>query len=116
MSATGTVERALLGALLVDPPAASEVAALVAPEDFAEPRCRLVYEAILAVPAVDFVLVSCELERRGTLTKVGTAFLAALCLHTPTSAHAAHYARAVAEAAQIRRGSAVLPDRHTAAL
>ena len=103
-------ERALLGALLIDPEAVRLVRPLVTPEDFADRRCRLVYEAILACSDVDFVLVSCEMEARGTLDEVGTAFLAALCLHTPTSLYAEQYARAVAEAAQIRR-SAAAADR-----
>jgi replicative DNA helicase len=107
-------ERALLGALLVDPEAVLDAAPLVSPDDFAEPRCRLVYEAILACADVDFVLVSCEMETRGTLAKVGTAFLTALCLHTPTSLHATEYARAVADAAKVRRAQA-LSDRPAAA-
>lgn len=98
-------ERALLGALLTDPQALGAIP-LVAPEDFSERKCRLVYEAILAVPAVDFVLVSAELERRGTLLQVGTAFLSALVLHTPTSLHAPEYARLVAASAEKRRAGA----------
>lgn len=108
-------ERALLGALLVDPDAAGHVRGIVSPDDFDDPRCRLVYEAILSAEAVDFCLVSCELERRGALDEVGTAFLTALCLHTPTSLHALSYARAVADAAAIRRGRPGL-DRLSSAI
>lgn len=96
-------ERALLGALLIDPEAVRRVRGLVSPDDLADRRCRLVYEAILACAEVDFVLVSCEMEARGTLDEVGTSFLAALCLHTPTSLHAEQYACALAEAARQRR-------------
>ena len=96
-------ERALLGAVLVDPDALARVRSLVDPDDFADRRCRLVFEALLSLPAIDFVLLSCELERRGTLDEVRTAFLCALCLHTPTSLHAPHYAREVARAGRARR-------------
>ena len=106
MSATTDAERALIGCLLIDPEATAEVAALVSPDDFLDARSRLVYEAILTCEAVDFVLVSCELERRGTLDKVGTAFLTSLCLYTPTSLHAPRYARFVAQAAADRRAKA----------
>lgn len=98
-------ERALLGALLIDPDAINRIP-LLAPEDFNNLKCRLVYEAILAAPASDFVLVSEQMERMGTLQVVGTAFLTALALHCPTSLHAPHYAQAVADAAAKRRQAA----------
>jgi replicative DNA helicase len=114
MTAEQRAERALLGSLLIDPSAAAGVADLVSPDDFTDRKCRLVYEAILACADVDFVLVSCELEVRGTLDEVGSSFLVGLCLHTPTSLHAGAYARAVADAGCVRRAQAA-PDRPAAA-
>jgi len=103
-----SAERALLGSLLVDPDATERVRAVLAPEDFAGARGRAVYGAICALydrgDPVDFVLVGCELERRGELgSVVQTHELVDLCLHCPTSLHADAYAWRVKEAAERRR-------------
>jgi replicative DNA helicase len=107
VDAANRAASALLGALLIDPEAVKVVRPIVAPEDFPTPNGREVYTAILAlddrgVPA-DFVAVCCELERRGTAERIGTAQLVALINRCPTSLHAEHYARLVAEAADRRR-------------
>jgi replicative DNA helicase len=75
MSARGigaTLERTVLGTLLLEPAGISSAAQLVAPEDFADPRHALVFEALLGlwrtnVPAIDAVSVALELERLGRL-------------------------------------------------
>lgn len=106
---------ALLGALLIDPEAVGAVRVVVSPDDFPTPSGRDVYAAVLALDdrgvAVDFVTVAEELERRGTLERVGRGNLIALVNRCPSSLHAAHYARLVAEAADRRRlpGASGLP-------
>lgn len=101
---------ALLGACLIDPECVGGVARVVHPEDFPTPQGRMVYEAILAVHercgTSDFVLVADELERRGTLAKVGTGNLTALVNRCPSSLHALHYARLVALNAEARNPTA----------
>jgi replicative DNA helicase len=95
---------------LVDGRAVERVRGVVEPRDMPTRRGRLLLEAIYAVHsrvgAVDFVLVTDELERRGHLLEVGTGNLAALINHCPCSLHAEHYARLVALAAEARLGRA----------
>lgn len=107
-------ERALIGALLTHPDARSGLEAT--PADFGDDRCRLVYEAIRDLPQVDFVLVAGELERRGQLARVGTAWLTGCCLYACTSLHVRAYSRLVHEAGQRRRAADALPARHGAAI
>lgn len=110
MTAATSVNRAvsaLLGALLIDPPAYPAVAAIVTREDFPHPRGREVFDAIGALHAqgraADIVTVIAELERRGTLREVGEGNLIDLINHCPTSLYAESYARIVADAARERR-------------
>jgi replicative DNA helicase len=118
---SAAAERALLGALLIDPDALGRVRGLVAAEDFAGARGRAVYGAMCALhdrgEPCDYVLLEAELERRGELGKVvPAADVIGLCLHTPTSLHAEAYARVVREAAALRRARERPPDRHPAAI
>lgn len=71
-------ERAILATLLVVPDilADGEVAEKLAPEDFADPRCRAVYEAILVCDRdgklyQDHVILADVMRKAGTLDRVG---------------------------------------------
>ena len=109
-------EMGVLGAIIIDPEAISAVAAIVEPADFGQPRLRLVYEAALGLHArgiaPDYVTLCGELETRGTMAAVGgDHVLTGLINYCPTSLHAEHYARVVAESgaeAAARRRDAVL--------
>ena len=101
-------ERAVLGAILIDPRSIDDVAQAVKPEDFYDQSHISLFDAILELyrqnRPVDVVLVNEELERRGILEQVGgTAALAELCDVVPTSANAEYYAKIVRDRAVQRR-------------
>jgi replicative DNA helicase len=102
-----TAEAPVVGGLLIDGGAVAEVAGVVGVDDFTSPRWREVYAAMLALHArgvaVDYVTVACELEARGTLTRVGEANLTDVINRCPSSLYLLHYARTVARAAAERR-------------
>ncbi|RMG14918.1 MAG: replicative DNA helicase [Planctomycetota bacterium] len=101
-------ERAVLGAVLLDPRAIDEVAGQLGPEDFYGRAHAQIFEVILELyrrdqPA-DVVLLNEELARRGVLDQVGgTATLAELCEVVPTSVNAGYYAKIVRDRAMQRR-------------
>jgi replicative DNA helicase len=85
---------------LIDPAAIADVVDVVVPEDFAEPRARALWSAMVGmcrrgVPT-DYVLVCAELERLGILGHVGEANVSALINCCPTSVHVRHYAAVLA--------------------
>ena len=93
-------ERAVLGAMLIDPRAIDDVAEVVTPEHFYKAAHAAVYTVILELyklnQPVDVVLVNEELQKRGELDKVGgTTALVELTETVPTSANAAYYAEVV---------------------
>lgn len=104
------VERAVLGAMLLNPDAAD--LAFVALGDpgldafFVEPN-RVIFEAFrslrVAGTAVDILTLSTELDRSGQLEKAGgIVYLAELTDAVPTSANIEYYAGIVREAALLR--------------
>ncbi|MCO5169751.1 MAG: replicative DNA helicase [Planctomycetes bacterium] len=100
-------ERAVLGALMIDPSAIDDVAVLVQPEHFYKPSHTLIYSTILdlwrADKPVDVVLLNEELATRNVLEQVGgTAALAELTEAVPTSANAPYYAKIVRDHAARR--------------
>ncbi len=101
-------EEAVLGSLLIDPSAISEVAALLKPADFYRERSGMIYDAALTLHGrrepVDFLTVVSALEHRNQLQEVGGAsYLTGLINATPTAVHVLAYARQVKEAAIRRR-------------
>lgn len=101
-------EIGVLGGLLIDPDAISQVADTLRPDDFYRESHRLVYEAMLHLyqrhtPA-DFITLCDELARRGTLEDIGgMAFVDSLTDAVPTSAHVTYYKSIITQAAQHRR-------------
>ena len=71
------VERAVLGALMNDRDAYAVVCEILSPESFYEQRNQLIYSAIrdlsIAEKPIDVLTVTDELERQGSLDKVGGA-------------------------------------------
>ncbi|MGV8133772.1 MAG: replicative DNA helicase [Mangrovibacterium sp.] len=72
------IERAVLGACLIDQDAFSTVSGIVSPESFYEPNNRLVYSVIADLnrnnKPVDILTVTQSLNDRGWLESVGGAF------------------------------------------
>ena len=70
-------ERAVLGALLIDPDAHYKVSTFLRAEDYYVAKHQWMYEAMLALhergEAVDYVTLCDELERREQLTEIGGA-------------------------------------------
>jgi len=100
-------EQSVLGALLIDRDAVTEVAELLRPDDFYRRQHATIYGAVLALferrEPVDLVTVSEVLERDGDLESVGgSAYLGSLINLTPTAVNAVHYARIVERKAVLR--------------
>jgi replicative DNA helicase len=110
-----TAERALLGALMVDPWAVAEVAAVVEPADFSTDRGAALFATMLRIAdrgeVPDWVTLEAELEATGLMAAVGGADrLLGLINRCPSSTLAMQYARAVAEGGGRRRLALAPPD------
>lgn len=101
-------EQATLGAMLVEPTAASVAMAIVEEDDFYREVHRIIFRAMMTLhsrnEAVDLVTVGAELRRRAQLENVGGGeYLTALIGQVPTAAHVTRYATIVAEKAVLRK-------------
>ncbi len=101
------IERALLGAILIDGTALERVRGLVQESSFVLLPHRRIWRAMVALDdrgiVVDFVTIFSAFDTGDEfIRKVGvgdhslTSYLAALINHTPTSLHVEHYARCLA--------------------
>lgn len=103
MKSTMEVERALLGAMLLNPDAVDVATDIVRDSaKFATDAHRAIYEAIVAISgagkAVDLLLLSERLRAAGALeTAGGVAYFAELMEAVPTSHNAPHYAERLNE-------------------
>ena len=102
------VERAVLGALMNDRDAYAVVCEILSPESFYEQRNQLIYSAIrdlsLAEKPVDVLTVTDELERQGSLDKVGGAiYIADLSNKVASSANIEYHARIIAHKFLVRQ-------------
>ncbi|MCV7398640.1 replicative DNA helicase [Mycobacterium fragae] len=101
-------EQSVLGGMLLSKDAIADVLEKLRPGDFYRPAHQNVYDAILDLygrgePA-DAVTVAAELDRRGSLRRIGGApYLHTLISTVPTAANAGYYAGIVAEKALLRR-------------
>ena len=96
------VERAVIGALLVDKDAYSIVCEILKPESFYEPRNKIIYEAIQQLSMneqpVDVLTVVDQLSKTGQLEEVGgPAYIADISSHVVSSAHIDYHSRIVAQ-------------------
>ncbi|HHX14123.1 MAG TPA: replicative DNA helicase [Clostridiales bacterium] len=101
-------ECSVLGALLLDRDALSDVASQLKDADFYEEAHREIYRAIIDLyqgnQAVDLLTVSEALKRRNSLEMVGgRAYIAQLTAEVPSTANALQYARIIIEKATLRR-------------
>lgn len=102
------MERALLGAALLDGGSAVDDLPWFQADMFYLHRHRWVWDAVVELRAegepVDFLTIMRRLEAHGQLAEVGgAAYLTRLITDTPSSLHAEGYARAVAREALRRR-------------
>ena len=96
------IERAVLGALLIDKDAYAVVCEMLFPESFYEPRNQMIYAAIrdlsMDEKPVDVLTVTEQLARSGKLEKAGgPAYIAEISSRVATSAHIEYHARIVAQ-------------------
>jgi len=95
-------EQSLLGGLLIDPEAISQVEGLVVPEDFYVSKHRAIFQAVLDLrrrgTLVDLVTVGTALTDAGQLANVGgLAYLSSLTDTMPSSANIEAYAGIIKE-------------------
>ncbi len=102
------MEKALLGALLLEGSAFGSVSDLLDDSSFYRPMHAAIYQAMRSLDTrhepIDFVTVCEELKREGKLDEVGGAvYITELVEAMPSSANVEHYARLVHEKALLRR-------------
>ena len=96
------LERAVVGALMIDKDAFSIVSEIIREESFYEPRHQKIYRAIqnlnMDERPVDFMTVIEELKRNGTLEEVGgPTYVVELSSQVASSAHIEYHARVLAQ-------------------
>ena len=96
------IEKAVLGALMIDRDAYMEVCNVLRAESFYEPRNQMIYEAIVKLSAdespVDVLTVTDKLGKMGKLEEVGgPGYVADLSSRVATSANIVYHANIVAE-------------------
>lgn len=100
-------EQSVLGALLIDRNALSEVSGRLKPDSFYLEKHREIFEAIMVLfedsLPVDVVTVAEILSRRGTLGKVGDVeYIANLATSVPTTANIRYYSGIIEDKALLR--------------
>jgi len=108
-----SLERAVVGAVLIDPDVFHGVAAMVAPDDFADQPARIVWEAMVAIAGrgqpISLDLLAGEIRTAGRLAAIGgVGFLGEITDRTVTSAWADVHAASVADLAARRRAREAL--------
>ena len=101
------IEKALLGALLIEKDAIAKVVDLLAPEVFYDPRHQQIYAAIRSLfdqgLPVDLISTTEALRRSGELKNIGPYYVAELTLGVASSANAETYARILVEKYLLRQ-------------
>ncbi|MEB3363299.1 replicative DNA helicase [Lactobacillus sp. R2/2] len=101
-------EKAVLGAIFIDPAAIADASAEVQPEDFYKRANQLVFQAMLDLSdredAIDPLMLQDELTKKNQLDDIGgIAYVSELAMATPTAAHVTYYAKIVHRKALLRR-------------
>ena len=96
------VERAVLGALLIDKDAYSVICEMLFPESFYDPRHQMIYTAIrdlsMAEKPVDVLTVTEQMAKNGNLEDAGgPGYIAEISSRVASSAHVDYHARIVAQ-------------------
>ena len=102
------IERAVLGALMIDKDAYAVVCEMLNPESFYEPRHQKIFTAIrdlsMAEKPVDIMTVADQLARQGDLDLIGgPAYIAELSSQVASSAHIEYHARIIAQKSLARQ-------------
>ena len=102
------IEKAVLGALMIDHDAYSKVCETLSPESFYEPRHQMVYAAIRDLAAenkpVEVLTVTERLAKNGTLEEVGgPGYVAELSSMVSSSANIEYHANIIAQKSLARQ-------------
>jgi replicative DNA helicase len=102
------VEKAVLGALMIDKDAYAVVCEILHPESFYEPRNQMVYQAIMelsmAERPVDILTVTEQLAKNGNLEEVGgPGYVTELSARVASSANIEYHANIVAQKSLARQ-------------
>lgn len=103
-----SAEKAVLGAIFIDPEAIADASAVVQPEDFYERANQIVFQAMIDLSdreeAIDPLTLQDELKKRNQLDDIGgISYVSDLALATPTAAHVTYYAQIVHRKALLRK-------------
>lgn len=100
-------EKAVLGALMIEKDAYSQVSEILRPESFYDTRHQMIYEAVRQLnfeqKPVDILTVTAQLKKTGCLEEVGGPFyITQLSGMVSSSAHIEYHARIIAQKATAR--------------
>lgn len=100
-------EMCVLGAMLINKDAISEVVTVLRSGDFYRPQHSIIFDAILKAfgegGVADAITISAALKKDGDLTRCGGEdYLYQLVSMVPTAANALHYAKIVQDTAKLR--------------
>ncbi len=96
------IERAVLGALMIDKDAFSMISEIIRPETFYEPRNQKIYQAIqnlnMSERPVDIMTVTEELKKEGNIDDIGgTGYVLDISAHVASSANVEYHAHILAQ-------------------
>ena len=100
-------EKAVLGAVFLDPEAIIDASDVLQPDDFYEHANRIVFQAMLNISdreeVIDPVTLQDELKKNNQVDDIGgIAYVTELSMATPTAAHVTYYAKMVKRKAILR--------------
>lgn len=100
-------EKAVLGAVFLDPEAIIDASDILQPDDFYEHANRIVFQAMLNISdreeVIDPVTLQDELKKNNQVDDIGgIAYVTELSMATPTAAHVTYYAKIVKRKAILR--------------
>ncbi|BDR59751.1 replicative DNA helicase [Lactobacillus xylocopicola] len=101
-------EKAVLGAIFIDPEVIADASAEVQADDFYKKANQLIFQAMLNLSdrgdAIDPLTLQDELTKQNQMDDIGgIAYVSELALATPTAAHVTYYAKIVHRKALLRR-------------
>ena len=102
------VERYVLGGLLIEPNVYGEIAEILKPASFYEPKHQLIFEAITELAQnsnpIDFLTVTEHLKSKGKLEQAGGAdFIAQLTIDVASAAHIEAHANIISQKSLARQ-------------
>ena len=100
-------EKAVLGAVFLDPEAIIDASDVLQPDDFYEHANRIVFQAMLNISdreeVIDPVTLQDELKKNNQVDDIGgIAYVTELSMATPTAAHVTYYSKIVKRKAILR--------------